>query len=57
MLIYIIKNKINDKVYIGQTVRTLSERIEDYRKESLYYPDSRPIIRAMTKIGYKKYII
>lgn len=55
MLIYIIKNKINDKVYIGQTVRTLSERIEDYRKESLYYPDSRPIIRAMVKYGFQNF--
>ena len=55
MLIYIIKNKINDKVYIGQTVRTLSERIEDYRKESLYYPDSRPIIRAMARYGFQNF--
>lgn len=53
MLIYIIKNKVNDKVYIGQTVRTLSERIEDYRKEPLYYPDSRSIIRAMAKQSIK----
>ncbi len=30
-LIYQIKNKINKKVYIGQTIRSLNERIKDYK--------------------------
>jgi len=30
-IIYKIKNKINNKIYIGQTIRSLIERIEDYK--------------------------
>ena len=32
MLIYKITNKINGKIYIGQTTRTLKERWADYIK-------------------------
>lgn len=31
-IIYQIRNKINGKVYIGQTVRSLNDRINDYRR-------------------------
>ena len=33
MLIYIIKNKINSKVYVGQTTKTLEDRIKNYQIE------------------------
>lgn len=55
MLIYKISNDVNDKVYIGQTTRKLKERIEDYKKETKYKSDSRPIIRAMSKYGFKHF--
>lgn len=31
-IIYMIKNRINNKIYIGQTVRSLNDRIDDYQK-------------------------
>ena len=31
-IIYMIKNKINNKIYIGQTVRALNDRINDYKR-------------------------
>lgn len=55
MLIYKITNTVNNKVYIGQTTRSLEERIEDYRKDTRYRPNSRPIIRAMAKYGFSKF--
>ena len=30
-IIYMIKNKINNKIYIGQTIRSFSDRIYDYK--------------------------
>lgn len=30
-IIYLIKNKVNKKVYVGQTVRSFSERIQNYK--------------------------
>lgn len=32
MIIYKIQNKINNKIYIGQTIRTLDERIKEYKR-------------------------
>lgn len=57
MLIYLITNKINNKKYIGQTTKTLEERIKDYYKEYRYRSDcERPIIRAMRKYGFDNFI-
>lgn len=52
MLIYKITNNQNNKVYIGQTTRTLKERIHNYKNEVKWHPNSRPIIRAMVKYGF-----
>lgn len=52
MLIYKITNNQNNKVYIGQTTRTLKERIHNYKNEVKWHPNSRPIIRAMAKYGF-----
>ena len=38
MIIYRIKNLINGKVYIGQTVRTLDERMKEHLKNSSVSP-------------------
>ena len=53
MLIYKITNDINDKIYIGQTVRTLQERIKSYK--STYKYGSRPIESAMIKYGIEHF--
>ena len=57
MLIYKIFNDINDKLYIGQTTRSLNDRIHDYYNESKY-PNShrhRPISDAMNKYGFDNF--
>jgi hypothetical protein len=51
MLIYKLENTTNQKVYIGQTTRTLEERMKDYINDFKYTkPNSstwRPIIAAL----------
>lgn len=32
--IYMLKNKINEKIYIGQTIRNVEKRLEEHRKKS-----------------------
>lgn len=55
MLIYKIYNNINNKVYIGQTTKSLEECIQCYKKELKANPNSRPIIRAMNKYGFEHF--
>lgn len=56
ILIYLITNKINNKKYIGQTIKTLDERVKDYYREYCYRTDcERPIIRAMRKYGFDNF--
>jgi group I intron endonuclease len=61
MLIYKIENNYNDKMYIGQTTRTLEARIKDYKdemkwKSSFNSKKIRPIIRAMLKYGFESFV-
>ena len=55
MLIYKITNDINNKVYIGQTTRSLEERIYNYKTEIKFNPTCRPIISAMSKYGFEHF--
>ncbi len=55
MLIYLIKNDINNKVYIGQTTLSLKERIHNYRREYKYNKRHRPILDAMRKYGIEHF--
>jgi group I intron endonuclease len=52
-LIYLIKNKSNNKVYVGQTTRTLNKRIYEYKKaynkNVLYNPY---LLNAFNKYGW-----
>lgn len=61
MLIYKITNKINGKIYIGQTTRTLKERWADYIKEYKYIKEDsknlRLIIKAFRKYGIDNFEI
>lgn len=48
--IYVIKNKINEKVYIGQTLRSVEERFKQYIKPSNHKKHYK-LYRAMNKYG------
>lgn len=56
--IYKITNDINQKIYIGKTLRTISERwnehLKDYQKASC---EIRPLYRAMNKYGVEHFKI
>ena len=51
--IYIIKNNINDKVYIGQTIQDYKRRWHGHKHESKSI--DRPLYRAMRKYGYDNF--
>jgi len=51
LIIYKLKNKINDKIYIGQTIKKLSERISGHIKSN------SPIGRAIRKYGLESFDI
>jgi len=55
MLIYKITNDVNDKIYIGQTINSLEERIREYHVEVNYSKHNRPITDAMRKYGLKHF--
>lgn len=56
--IYIIKNKVNDKVYIGKTNLTLEKRFQEHCKDSKkFLKESRPLYRAMNKYGIENFFI
>lgn len=46
---------INNKIYIGQTTRSLEERIVAYKKEIANKKRSRPITSAMKKYGLNNF--
>lgn len=54
-LVYIIKNTLNDKVYIGQTTATLQERFHRHTVSQLDYPDH--FHRALKKYGIENFYI
>ncbi len=60
MIIYIIKNKLNNKIYIGQTKNSLQERIASYRSSIVSYvkrnkKDKHIIVFAMAKYGFENF--
>lgn len=48
-IIYIIKNRINDKVYVGQTTQSLQERYNKHLSDAKY--KNTHLYRAMRKYG------
>lgn len=52
--IYIIKNKFNNKVYIGQSVNPV-QRWEQYRSAVKKKPEAQLITRAMSKYGFNNF--
>lgn len=56
MIIYKITNSINNKIYIGQTIRSLNKRISEYKYEhlnSLSYNDY--LFRSFHKYGFNNF--
>ena len=54
MIIYIITNDINDKVYIGQTTKSLEARILQHRNSYVSNVDNH-LYNAMHKYGWDKF--
>lgn len=54
-IIYLIRNNVNSRVYVGQTIQKLEGRIRNYRSEVNYTDSRRPIIRAMRKYGMENF--
>lgn len=55
--IYIIKNKINDKVYIGQTTQKLQERLNNHLKFSTLKTRNYKFYQAVKEIGKDNFYI
>lgn len=53
--IYIIKNKINNKVYIGQTSQGIENRWKQHTKPSAIKSEKYAIYRAMNKYGVENF--
>ena len=57
-LIYIIKNTVNDKVYIGQTTLSLEDRWKSHLKPSVHKTrDTYKIYNAMNKYGKENFYV
>lgn len=50
-IIYKITNQINQKIYIGQTTRSLNDRMSEYRREI----GNNPIDKAIKKYGFNSF--
>lgn len=58
MLIYKITNKVNNKVYIGQTVKTVEARWKEHQRHAIkQYPHDKDkhLYRAMRKYGLSNF--
>ena len=56
--IYKIVNKINNKVYIGQTTDTVEKRFQEHIAESLRNRSkNRPLYKAFLKYGTENFYI
>lgn len=55
MIVYMVKNKINGKIYIGQTGRTLEERWKAHCYDSLYKDTNNLFHNAIKKYGPEQF--
>lgn len=55
--IYKITNITNNKVYIGQTARTVKERWHEHQKNAYQLELKRPLYHAMRKYGIENFTI
>lgn len=57
MIIYKITNKINGKVYIGQTIRTLQHRWKEHQRAAFVENRQTNFARALRKYGIENFIV
>lgn len=57
MIIYKITNKINGKIYIGQTIRTLKERWKNHKEQAKSGKRCRAIHHAIRKYGIENFTV
>lgn len=57
MFIYKISNSINNKVYIGQTIRPIEERFKRHINDAINYIVNTHFARAIRKYGKEKFYI
>lgn len=55
MLIYKVTNKQNNKVYIGQTVKSLSQRRAEHKHRFLYENSHNKFYNAIKKYGWENF--
>ena len=55
--IYKIINKVNNKVYIGQTIRPIKERFAEHLRSADGNYNNRPLHDAMNKYGKDNFVI
>ena len=55
--IYIIKNKINDKVYIGQTTNTVQYRFNQHLMNANFEYKTGHLYNAMRKYGKENFYV
>lgn len=54
-IIYLITNAINDKKYVGQTIKSLKRRSNAHKRDAFKYQSSLPLHRAMRKYGIENF--
>ena len=57
MWIYKITNLINNKVYIGQTIRPIEDRFKRHINDAINYKLDTHLARAIRKYGFENFII
>lgn len=55
MIVYLATNQINNKVYVGQTIRPLRQRINQHFNSALSRNSSTPFHRSIRKFGKENY--
>ena len=60
--IYIIRNTVNGKCYVGSTVRTLAQRMSQHRSvsrcvDTAHTSDAMPLIQAMRELGEEHFFV
>jgi len=49
--IYVIRNTKNKKIYIGSTIQTVKERMQNHKDEATANRKNMKLIKAMRKLG------